>query len=254
MRKLIAPALAGIVLAAAAVLPAQAETSAEEKREIARIVRDYILANPGIIEEALVALEAQRREAEQTQQRAAVAELKDRIFDSEHQAVIGNPEGDVTLVEFFDYNCGYCRRALTDALALIEANPDLRVVMKEFPILSEGSMEAARISAAVSDVAPDKYLDFHREMFARPGEANAQKALDVARDLGLDAETLEKAAAQPDVDENIAEVRSLAVALGVNGTPGYVVGGEPVFGAVGFERLQEKVAEARKCGDGVATC
>lgn len=254
MRTIIALALAGPCLAAALALPAQAQTNPEEKREIERIVRDYILTNPEIIEKALVALEAQRQEEAQAKQQAAVAELKDQIFDSQHQAVIGNPDGDVTLVEFFDYNCGYCRRALTDALALMEANPDLRVVMKEFPILSEGSMEAARISVAVSETAPDKYLEFHREMFSRPGEANRQKALDVARDLGLETAELEKAAAEPQVDEAIAEVRSLALALGVNGTPSYVVGGEAVFGAVGYERLQEKVAEARKCGDGVATC
>lgn len=253
MRILIALAVAGFCLAAP-VLPAQAETSAEEKREIERIVRDYILTHPEVIEKALVALEAQRREAAQAEQSAAVAELKDQIFDSPHQAVVGNPQGDVTLVEFFDYNCGYCRRALTDALALMEANPDLRIVMKEFPILSEGSMEAARISVAVSEIAPDKYLEFHRDMFTRPGEANRQKALDIARDLGLDTGALEQAAAKPEVDEGIAEVRSLAIALGVNGTPSYVVGGETVFGAVGFDQLQEKVAEARKCGDGVATC
>lgn len=253
MRMMIALALAGLWLAAAP-LSAQAETTPEEKREIERIVRDYILTNPEIIEKALVALEAQRQEAAQAEQRAAVAELKDQIFDSQHQAVVGNPEGDVTLVEFFDYNCGYCRRALTDTLALIEANPDLRIVMKEFPILSEGSMEAARISVAVSELAPEKYLEFHRDMFTRPGEANRQKALDIARDLGMEVGKLENAAAQPEVDEAIAEVRSLALALGVNGTPSYVVGGEAVFGAVGFDRLQEKVAQARKCGDGVATC
>jgi protein-disulfide isomerase len=253
MRMMIALALAWLWLAAAP-LSAQAETTPEEKREIERIVRDYILTNPEIIEKALTALEAQRQEAAQAEQQAAVAELKDQIFNSQHQAVVGNPEGDVTLVEFFDYNCGYCRRALTDTLALIEANPDLRIVMKEFPILSEGSMEAARISVAVSELAPEKYLEFHRDMFTRPGEANRQKALDIARDLGMDVGKLENAAAQPEVDEAIAEVRSLALALGVNGTPSYVVGGEAVFGAVGFDRLQEKLAQARKCGDGVATC
>lgn len=254
MRKLIVAALAGLGLVAAFILPVEAETTAEERQEIERIVRDYILSHPEIVEEALVALEAKRRDEQAAEQRAAIAELKDQIFESPHQAVLGNPEGQVTLVEFFDYNCGYCRRALNDMLALMESNPDLRVVMKEFPILSQGSMEAARISMAVSELAPDKYLDFHRDMFARPGEADGQKAIEVAQDLGLDTDALEKAAARPQIDEAIAEVRSLAVALGVNGTPSYVVGGEAVFGAVGFDRLQEKVVEARKCGDGVAVC
>lgn len=251
---LIVAALAGLGLVAAFILPVEAETTAEEKQEIERIVRDYILSHPEIIEEALIALEEKRREEQAAQQQAAIAELKDQIFDSPHQAVLGNPQGEVTLVEFFDYNCGYCRRALNDMLALMESNADLRMVMKEFPILSQGSLEAARISIAVNELAPDKYLEFHRDMFARPGEADRQKALTVARGLGLDPAELETAAARPEVDEALAEVRSLAAALGVNGTPSYVVRGETVFGAVGFDRLQEKVVEARKCGDGIAVC
>jgi protein-disulfide isomerase len=254
MRVLIAAAVAGLGLAAAAILPAQAEPTAEERQEIERIVRDYILNNPEIIEDALIALETKRREEEAARQQEAIAELSDQIFDSPHQAVVGNSDGDVSLVEFFDYNCGYCRRALNDMLALMESNPDLRMVLKEFPILSQGSMEAARISVAVNNLAPDKYLDFHRDMFARPGEADRDKALAVARGLGLDPDEIDEAAARPEVDEALAEVRSLAAALGVNGTPSYVVGGETVFGAVGFDRLQEKVGEARRCGDGVLTC
>ena len=254
MRMAFLAALAGLGLAAALLLPAGAQTSTEERQEIERIVRDYILSNPEIVEEALIALEAKRRQEQAAQQQAAIAELKDRIFDSPHQAVVGNQDGDVTLVEFFDYNCGYCRRALNDMLALMEVNPDLRMVLKEFPILSQGSLEAHRISVAVNAIAPDKYLEFHREMFSRPGEADRRKALAVASGLGLDADALDEAAGRPEVDEALSEVRDLALALGVNGTPSYVVGGEAVFGAVGFERLQAKVDAARACGDGVASC
>jgi len=241
-------ALAAVALAAMA-LPssASAEMTADEARDIEEIVENYILDNPDIIERALLKLQEQRQAQEKAKQAEAIVSLRDTIYDSEHQAVVGNPEGTVTIVEFFDYNCSYCRRAVGDMLALMESNPDLRVVLKEFPILSEESTEAARIGVAIKDTAPERYLEFHHEMFTRGGVANEAKALAIADELGLDTRALKKAAAQPSVDENIEEVRSLALALGVNGTPSYVIGDETVAGAVGFDQLQERIVEARKC-------
>ena len=244
--------ISALLLAWAVSSPARAEMNADDKREIERIVRNYILQNPEIVEKALVALEAQRRETAAAEQAGKISELKDTILNSEHQAVLGNPDGRVTLVEFFDYNCGYCKRALNDMLALMESNPDLRVVMKEFPILSEGSMEAARISIAVKDLNPDLYLDYHRELLARGGQANLQKAISVAKELGLDTGTLKKAAEDGSVTENIQEVRQIAQALGISGTPSYVVGGELIPGAVGFDQLQTRIqAAAAKCAEQV---
>jgi len=228
-------------------VPAQAEMTDAEKAEVEQLVRDYIVNNPEIIEEALVALEEKRRQAEKTKQTEAIATLSDLIFNSQHQAVMGNPDGTVTMVEFFDYNCGYCKRAFNDMQALVETNPDLKVVMKEFPILSEGSLEAARISVAVSKLAPESYADFHREVLVRGGTANRQKALAVAAELGLDTDALEAEAAKPGTIENFTEVRRIADALGVTGTPSYVIGKEAVFGAVGYDRLQQRIADARKC-------
>ena len=227
-----------------AVPTARAEMSDEQKREIERIVRDYILTNPEIVETALMALEEKRREEARAQATKTISELKDEIFDSKHQIVLGNPDGKVTMVEFFDYNCGYCKRAFGDMMALMEANPDLRVVLKEFPILSEGSLEAARIAMAVGRLAPERYLDFHGEMFTRGGQANGEKALASVRDLGLDAERIQAEAAKDDVVEGLSEVQDLARALNISGTPSYVVGDEPVYGAVGFEQLQEKIDAA----------
>lgn len=244
--------ISALLLAWAVASPARAEMKADEKREIERIVRDYILQNPEIVEKALVALEAQRREAAAEEKAGKIAELKDTILNSRHQAVLGNPNGRITLVEFFDYNCGYCKRALNDMLALMESDPDLRVVMKEFPILSDGSIEAARISIAVKDLKPDLYLDYHRELLARGGTANRQKAISIAKELGLDTDALMKAADDSSVTENLQEVQMLAQALGISGTPSYVVGGELVPGAVGFDRLQTMIqSAAAKCGDQV---
>ncbi len=236
------------------VMPARAETTPDQKREIERIVRDYILTNPEVIEKALMALEEKRREEERAAQAKAVTELRDQIVNSQHQAVVGNPKGAVTVVEFFDYNCGYCKRALGDMLALADSNPDLRIVMKEFPILSEGSVEAARISVAVKDIAPKSYLDFHSELLTRPGPADRAKAVQVARDLGLDVAALEKAAQERSVQENLVEVQQLARALGISGTPTYVVGEELVFGAVGFDELQQKIAAERESCKAETTC
>jgi protein-disulfide isomerase len=227
---------------------AQAETDATKREEVERIVREYLLANPEVIEQAIEALR-EKREAEQVAaQTKAIEEHRDLIFDSGHQMVLGNPDGAITLVEFFDYNCGYCKRALSDMTALIEANPDLRVVMKEFPILSEGSVQAARMSVAVKDRAPDRYLEFHQELFSRPGEATGDKAMEIARDLGLDTAALATAASAAEVTTNLQEVQVLANALGISGTPSYVIGNELVPGAAGFDALQAKVEAMRECG------
>jgi protein-disulfide isomerase len=245
----IAAALAAAILTAVFLAnPSQAEMDAAQKAEIEKIVRDYILANPEIIDEAGQALQKKRDEQLAAQQSKTIEDKAATIFNSKNQMVLGNPDGPITLVEFFDYNCTYCRRAVSDMTALLQANPDLKMVMKEFPILAEGSVEAARISVAVKELAPDKYLDFHRELFSRPGQASATKALEVASDLGLDTDALKAAANQADVTAGLQEVHQLATDLGISGTPSYVIGKEIVPGAIGFDGLQAMVSSLRQCG------
>ncbi len=226
----------------------QAAMSAAEKTEIEQVIHDYLLANPEVLEEAYQALQDKRQAEKATAEKKAIADDHDLIFSSSNQMVLGNPQGDVTLVEFFDYNCTYCRHAVSDMLSLLDANPDLRIVMKEFPILAPGSVEAARISVAVKDLVPDRYLDFHKELFSRPGEATGEKAIEVASDLGLDVDALKAAAAKPDVTANIEEVHKLATDLGISGTPSYVIGTEVIPGAIGYDGLQAKVTAVRDCG------
>ncbi|HSM19695.1 MAG TPA: DsbA family protein [Hyphomicrobiales bacterium] len=212
------------------------------------MVRDALMADPEIIRDAFVALQEREQAAQDEQRRQALAEASEEVFRSSADFVAGNPEGDVTLVEFFDYNCGYCRAAMADMNKLIETDPDLRFVLKEFPILSEGSVEAARISVAVHRLAPEKYLEFHRTLLSSRGQVDGARALAVAEDLGLDVKALKAEAAKPEVDEVLGDSQRLAVRLGVNGTPGYVVGDEVIPGAIGYEGLAEKVAEARADG------
>jgi protein-disulfide isomerase len=240
-------ALAALAMLAAAA-PASAAATSAQKEEIGKLVREYLLANPEVLEEAITELRKRRDEEASIAQTKAIEDNSDLIFGSDNQVVLGNPEGSITLVEFFDYNCTYCRRAVSDMTALIDANPDLRVVLKEFPILAEGSIEAARIAVAVKDLAPQSYLQFHTEMFSRPGQADEEKALEVARDIGLDGDALKDASTGSDVTANLQEVRDLATALGITGTPSYVLGRELFPGAVGFDTLQKRVAAIRDCG------
>jgi protein-disulfide isomerase len=237
--------LAALWLGAA---PALADMAPAQKQEVEQVVRDYLVAHPEVIEQAIDALRQKKQQEAAATQAKAIADESDLIFNSKNQMVLGDPQGKITLVEFFDYNCTYCRHAVADLTALLDGNPDLRVVMKEFPILSPGSVEAARISVAVKDAAPQSYWRFHRELFSRPGQATGEKALEVARDLGLDADALKAAAARSDVTQNLQEVQKLASSLGISGTPSYVIGRELVPGAAGYDALAEKVAAMRKCG------
>jgi protein-disulfide isomerase len=251
MSALLRIAAAGLAMMFLAA-PAQAAMDAAQKQEIEAVIHDYLLANPEVLEQAFKELQDKRAKEAAAKQSEAIAKSGDLLYNTPNQTVLGNPQGKVTLVEFFDYNCGYCKRAVADMMALLDSNPDLRIIMKEFPILSEGSVEAARISVALKDSDPMQYLKFHQELFSRPGVANAAKALEVAKDLGLDVDKIKTAAGATTVTDNIKEVHALAETLGISGTPSYVIGTELVPGALGYDALQEKVAAMRKCG--ATTC
>jgi protein-disulfide isomerase len=163
--------------------------------------------------------------------------------------VLGNPNGNVAFVEFFDYNCGYCKRAMDDMLTLLKDDSKLKVVLKEFPVLGPGSVEAAQVAIAVhmQDKTGKKYLEFHQKLLGGRGEADKARALAVAKDIGLDMARLDKDIASPEVKATLQESFKLAEALGLNGTPSYVIGDNVVVGAVGLDALKEKVNTSR-CG------
>lgn len=169
------------------------------------------------------------------------------LFTSQRQVNLGNPQGNVTLVEFFDYNCGFCKRTLPDMLALLKDDPKLKVVLKEFPILGPGSVEAARVAVAVrmQDPSGQKYLAFHRELLGSPGPTSKEKALAAAKNQGLDMERLKKDMTGPEAAATLAEDMKLAQDLGIHGTPSFVIGNSVVVGAVGLSALQADVAMAR---------
>ncbi len=128
--------------------------TSQQRTEVEAVIHEYLLKNPEVLRDALVELDRRAKSEEEAQRRIAVDRLQDKIFNSQHQVVIGNPKGAISLVEFYDYNCGFCKRALNDLVALIKVNPDLRVILKEFPVLSQGSLEAAQVAAAVKMQLP----------------------------------------------------------------------------------------------------
>ena len=242
------PALA-LSLALPAALPAQAQSfSADQREEIGHIVKDYLVAHPEVIQDVMAELEKRQQSAEAEKHRAAVVENKATIFTSPHQVVLGNPQGNVTMVEFFDYNCGFCKRALGDMLDLIKSDSNLKFVLKEFPVLGEGSVEAARVAVAarMQDTTGKKYIEFHQKLLGSRGAADKTRALAVAKEVGFDMARIEKDMGSDEVKKTIEENMKLAEALGVNGTPSYVVGEEVVVGAVGIDALREKINAERK--------
>jgi protein-disulfide isomerase len=246
MRLIRTIAAAALALAAAAPLHAQG-FSEGQRGEIEKIVKEYVLAHPEVLQEALSEMEKRQAAAETEKHKSAVKEYSQALFDSSRQVNLGNPQGDVTMVEFFDYNCGYCKRALSDMLDMLKNDPKLKIVLKEFPVLGQGSVEAAQVAVAVrmQDKTGKKYLDFHQKLLGGRGQADRARALAVAKEVGLDMARLEKDAASDEVKATIDESMKLAEALGVNGTPSYVVGADVVVGAVGLAALKDKVETAR---------
>jgi len=225
------------------------EFSTSQRSEVEKIVREYLIAHPEIIQDAMNELEKRQTAADAEKHRAAVKQYSEALFSSPRQVVLGNPDGNVTFVEFFDYNCGYCKRAMDDMLTLLKDDPKLKIVLKEFPVLGPGSVEAAQVAVAVrmQDKSGKKYLEFHQKLLGGRGQADKARALAVAKDIGLDMSRLDKDLAGPEVKATLQESFKLAEALGLNGTPSYVIGEDVVVGAVGLGALKEKVNNSR-CG------
>jgi protein-disulfide isomerase len=252
-RPIAAVLIAGALALPSAIASAQSNTPAQ-RGEIETIIKEYLLSHPELLQDVMVELEKRQTAAEAEKHRNAVKEHAATIFDSPRQVTVGNPQGDVTVVEFFDYNCGYCKRAMTDMMELIKNDPKLKFVLKEFPVLGEGSVQAAQVAAAVrmqDKTGGKKYLEFHQKLLGSRGQVDKARALAVAKEVGFDVARIEKDLASDEVRIQIEESMKLAEALGLNGTPSYVVGADVVVGAVGLNTLKERVNNAR-CGQ--VTC
>lgn len=216
--------------------------------QIIAVVRDYLVNNPEILVDMSQELDQRQQAAQAEMQKQGIGENAEKIFRSDLAYVAGNPDGDVTVVEFFDYNCGYCKRALPHILKLTEEDEDVRVVFKELPIFGEDSEAAARAALAAKEQG--KYFEMHQRLFNDPGKANKEKALAIAEDLDLDIEQLEKDMQSDEVTAALDENLEIAQAIGLQGTPLYLIGDEMIAGAPDdlYEQLQANVSKIRKDG------
>ncbi|AWB21406.1 disulfide bond formation protein DsbA [Methylobacterium currus] len=270
-RLLPALALAGLVATAAptraqapTTTPAAPGTAAQspatsgamtdaQRQAIESVVRDYLLKNPEVLQEAMAELEKRQQEAQKVAQASALKETRDTLHNSPHGFVAGNPNGDVTLVEFFDYNCGYCKRALTDLQTLIKGDPKLKVVLRDFPVLGPDSLEASKVAlAAKQQLKGDKLFDYHTRLLESRGRVNGERAIAVAKEMGLDIAKLQKDMQAPDIQAALQENVGLGDKLGLSGTPAFIIGDEIIPGAVGVDPIRKTVAGVRQCGH--ATC
>jgi protein-disulfide isomerase len=251
MPRFIAAALLALAVCGAPFAASAQSFSDSQRGEIEKIIKEYLLAHPEVLEDATNELSKRKAAAEEKKHEATISENAETIYNSPRGVTLGNKDGDVTFVEFFDYNCGYCKRAMADMLDLLKNDPKLKVVLKEFPVLSEGSVEAAKVAIAVRMQDSKKYLDFHQKLLGGRGPADKARAMAAAKDAGLDMARIEKDLTSPEIKATITENMKLAEDMDMNGTPSYVIGKQIVIGAVGLDGLKEKIGIAR-CGK--ATC
>lgn len=255
-RTLIAGALGGIAATLALQLVApqlgtrSVEMLVEEPSDQAQFnaaIESYLMADPAILERMSEKLQSQRDAQKNAETKQAIGELWNMIVEGNAAVSVGNPKGDVTLVELYDYNCGYCRRTLPDVVALLEEDPDVRLVLRQLPILSQGSLDAAKVGIAVAKEGAD-YWAFHQALFTARGQIDLDAALAAASSVGLDSNLLRTRANEDYVQEAIAESFTIAQRLGIDGTPSFILGDEVIPGAVGLDVLREKIRNVRSCG------
>ena len=232
-----------LATAALVMLPIAAMADGLDENRIKELVLEAIRENPGIVFEAAQLFEEQQQ-ALQAQAAAEVLDTEKATLENDPNApVLGNPEGDVTVVEFFDYNCPYCRRVKPEMEALLAADPNVRVVYREWPILGEGSVFAAR--AALASRNQDKYEEFHWAMMQLKQRAEEATIIRVAEDIGLDVAQLRRDMNAPEIEEHIQTSMRLAQSLGFSGTPSFVIGDSLAPGLIQADQMIELVDQAR---------
>ena len=216
----------------------------EFQRAVEQVVEDYLRSHPEVIEQSLQILQAQRQEEEQERTRQMITTKQDELLHDPTSPVSGNPKGDITLVEFFDYRCGFCKRVAGAVTQLQEDDPKVRVVYKDYPILGKTSELASR--AALASKIQGKHLAFHEALLATEDELTPESIFSIASEVGLDTEQLKKDMQAPAITVTIGRNRELAQSLGINGTPGFIVGNELAPGALPLEELKRLIRQVRE--------
>ncbi len=245
MRSWILAAVCAIAVAGA--LPARAaEMTAEQRQAIESVVESYLLRHPEVIERAMEALAAKREAAKESAAAVAIEKYRRDLFERPATPVGGNVDGDVTVVEFFDYRCGVCRRVHPIVDELIASDGKIRRVYIEWPILGPESVFAARAALASRNQGGAKYLRFHDLMMESRGALDRGKVLSLAEQAGLDRRRLERDLGKPDIARIINRNYAIADALSLNGTPSFVIGGKVIRGGRDLETMRQLVADARE--------
>ncbi|MGE0724132.1 MAG: DsbA family protein [Alphaproteobacteria bacterium] len=236
------------VLAAALALGATAAGaqgfSPEQRREIESVIREYLKEHPEFLIEVLQSAEEKQQQAQLQRAKVAIQAERKALTENPGDPVWGNPKGDVTIVEFFDYRCPYCKQVVPVLKQVIAADKGVRVVLKEFPILGRDSVFASR--AALAAQKQGKYLPFHEALMAQRGQLTEEAVLSVAKATGLDVDRLKKDMADPSIEAALAANHQLAERIGIRGTPAFIVGPEMAPGAVDARTLGAMVEKARK--------
>lgn len=242
--------LTAFILACGVALPAMAldltKMSDDERAIFRDEVRTYLMENPEVIMEAVAVLEERQQQAQVQADQSLVTDNADQIFDDGFSFVGGNPGGDITLVEFLDYRCGYCKRAHGEVAKLLETDGNIRLIVKEFPILGEQSLLASRFAIATKQVAgADAYKGIADALMTLDGEINMRNLRRLASTFGLDAAAIEASMDSPEVTQEIAATRALAQRLQITGTPTFVLQDELLRGYLPYDQMQMLVGEKR---------
>ncbi len=245
------PAATSAQTASASTAPAVAGAStftADQKKSIEQIIKDYLVNNPEVLAEAQASYEQKQEASRAEMMKKAMTDLAPQLFRSSTAPVAGNPKGDVTVVEFFDYNCGYCKKALGDMAKLIESDKKVKVLLRELPIFGKDSEGAARVAVAAKK--QNKYWEVHRGLLERRGKADEAAGLEIAQAAGLNMDQLRKDMTSAEVKKELDEVKSIAEKMGIQGTPHFFVADKVIPGAPDnlFEVMTKHIADVRKSG------
>ena len=221
-----------------------AEFTPEQKKAIEAIIRDYLAKNPEMLLDALQAAEDKLKSESRDKAAQALVARRREVLEDPETPLGGNPKGDVSLVEFFDYRCPYCKQVEPALEALLSQDKQLRFVYKEFPVLGADSITASR--AALAARKQGKYEAMHRALMGTKGQLDEATVMKVAQSAGLDSERLKRDMAAPEIDRALKANIALAEALDIRGTPAFVVGDEIVPGAIDLGTLKALIAAARQ--------
>ena len=243
-KALISAALAASLM----VLPASAaEFSEKQKAEIEKIARDYLLKHPEVLQEMMQALQDKQARDQAAKQTSAISDQAKTLFRSDNDFVAGNPKGDVTMVEFFDYNCGYCKKGFPEVMSLMDKDKNLRVVLKELPVIGgENSVYAAK--AAIASIKQGKYWELHQALISFQGHVTPEVVDQASTDVGLNLAQLKKDMDSPETLKVLESNLKLSDQMSISGTPAFVIGDQVIGGYVPEKDLASTVEAVRQSG------